>query len=1070
MTAPVFPFAPRDVTVEMYALGGWQDIFSDVQVADGAVITITRGRPNASGDAPAQSCTLRLNNRTGKYSPKNPMSPLYGPTGLGRNTPVRIAVRTAKDSFTGRTVSNGWTSADVGGLWDMGWTGAGSGVGDFAVSGGAGKHTVLTAASYRYTNLTSQLYHDVDVAVTVSLPFSAATGGNVEPANLMIGGLSGTDYFRALLKVTPAGTVTLAIIHFDGTVVVADTTVTGLTFTGQALRVRFARDAQNLRAKVWPAAAAEPYAWTVDGRTDRLFRRAPGWVGIRSGLASGNTNAPAVFSYTNFEVRVPRYAGEISKWPPSWDVSGNNVWTTPTTSGIRRRLGQGQTPLRGTYLRGNQTISPSNLAYYPVEEGTDATQIASGLGGAPMLISGPGKTQFAADSSFPGSLPIAKPNNTRWVGAPIIGAAATGQIQSTFLLSVPSTGETDQATFLQIQTTGTCAFVDVFYQTGGNILLRFYDQTRTAISTSAPIVPTLGLLGVPLMLSVELTQVGGNVSWVLGLLYPGDSGGGFATTPVTIVGYTIGAPVRVSASPYTQVSASAMGHITARNNIASIFALRSQLNAYSGETTSARVARLAAENSVPFQESRNVGVGSAALGRQGVANLTDLIDDAVKADLGSLYESRSVLGLWLRTRSSLYNQPAVLALDYSADGHVPPPFLPVEDDAATRNDMTVTRTNGSSSRVTQTTGPLAVTAPTDGAGAGRYDDALTLNLAADSQTADTAGWLVHVGTNDEARYASLTVNLAALAQYDQARALAALAVNLDDRITVANPKLEISPDTLSLLARGYTEKIGQFEHTITFNCAPESSFETLQLDTAGSKWDAGDSQLAAAATSTAPTLVVASPSGQQWTTNPAAMPISLRVGGEMVSATAVANEMLSNTGFEAGLSPWGNSGTSSFTQSGTQKHSGSFAARLVPTGAAATVSMGSEQIPVVAGMPVTVSGWAWFTNAVAGNFALAVNWLTAAGSFISTSLVAGSASAATWTPFTSTYTAPAGAALAQLIPLLSGTPAAGQVFYVDDLSFQGPQTFTVTRSVNRVVKAQTAGTAIGLARPATLAL
>lgn len=1063
MTAPVFPLAPRDITVEMYALGGWIDIFGDVQVAEKSDIVITRGRPNESSDPPPQQCVLRLNNQSGKYSPKNPMSPYYGPTGIGRNTPLRVAVRTAKDSFAGRTVSNDWGTADVGGAWSR-FNGA---AGDYAVAAGVATHTISTTSSFRLSYLGGQVYHDVDVAVTVSLPFSNVTGGNVEAANLVIGGLSTSDYFIAGVKITSAEAVTVSITHVDGTVIVADTTVAGLTYTGQQLRVRFARDAQNLRAKVWAASSPEPYAWTVDNRSDRLFRRAPGWVGVRSGVGAGNTNTPVTFSYSNLEVRVPRFAGEISKWPPKWDLSRKNIWTMVTASGIRRRLGQGQTPLKSTYLRGNQTISPAHLAYYPIEEGAAATQIASGIGGGPMLISG-GSPQFAADSSFPGSAPIGKPAGSRWTGTPLAGAAATGQIQAMFLLSVPQSGETDQATFAQIQMSGTAGFLDVYYiAASGGVRYNFYDQSRTLIHTSGTMASGV-LPGQPLMASVQLTQSGADIAYEFAWWVVGQTGG--SVLGGTVTGRTIGAPQRISVSPYTQVASSAIGHVALRNNITSIFTLGGQFTAYVGEGANSRSIRLAAENNVPYLDTRHPQIASSPMGAQSRSNLTDLLAEADAADMGSLYEPRSVLALWRRTRASLYNQSAVLALDYDTDGHVAPPFAPIEDDAATRNDVTVTRKNGSSYEVVQTTGPMAVTEPSDGSGVGRYDDAPTLNLATDTQTADAAAWQVHLGTADDARYASLTVDLAALTRVDPTRALAALAVNLDDRITVTNPQLEISPDTLSLLARGYTERIGQFKHQITWNCAPESPYQVLQFDGAGSKWDAGDSVLAAAATSTAASLIVASPSGQQWTTAPAAMPIALMVGGEQVSATAVANEMLSNTGFETGLVPWGNSGTSSFTQSGTQKHSGSFAARLVPTGVATTVSMGSEQIPVVAGQPVTVSGWAWFTNAVSGNFALAVNWLTSTGSFISTSLVAGSASAATWTQFTSTYTAPAGAALAQLIPLLSGTPAAGQIFYVDDLSFTGPQRFTVTRSVNRVVKAQAAGTAISLARPATLAL
>lgn len=1119
MTAPVFPLAPRDVTVEMFALGGWIDIFPDVQVAEKTDIVITRGRPNESGDPPPQTCTLRLNNTSGKYSPRNPMSPYYGPTGLGRNTPLRVAVRTAKDSVA-RTVANGWGTADVGGAWST----IGTPAGDWAVTPGAATHAISTTSTFHASYLGGQLYHDVEVAVTVSLPFSDVTGGNVEPANLILGGLSTTDYFMTGVKITPAEAVTVSITHVDGTVVVADTVVPGLTFTGQPLRVKFARDAQNLRAKVWAAGTPEPYGWTVDARSDRLFRRAPGWNGVRSGVGAGNTNTPVTFSYSAFEVRVPRFAGEVSKWPPKWDLSGKNCWTTVTASGIRRRLGQGQTPLRSPYRRGNQTLSPPHLAYYPVEEGTDAQQIASGIGGAPMLISN-AAAQFASDSSFPGSAAVGKPNHGRWTGAPISGAAATGQIQLMFLLSVPASGETDGAAIAQIQMTGTAGFLDVFYvAASGGVKYNVFDQAGTIIHTSG----TMGvgvLPGQPLLASVQLTQSGADIAYEFAWWIVGQPGA--VVTGGTVTGRTIGAPLRVLISPYTQVASSAIGHVALRNNIISIFTLGGQLTAYVGETTNGRLTRLCAENTIPYQDTRNPQIPSAQLGVQAQSTLTDVIDEAIAADIGSLYESRSVLGLWRRGRGSLYNQPVVLALDYATDGHVAPPFAPIEDDQFTRNDVTVTRKNGSSYEVIQTTGPMAVTAPSDGAGAGRYDDGVTLNLAYDTQLPNAAAWLVHLGTVDEARYASLTVNLAALAAADQARALAALAVNLDDRITVTNPKIEISPDILSLLARGYTERIGQFRHQIVFNCAPETPYQTVEFDLAGSKWDSADSQLYAPAGTTDTALIVGSPTGERWTTAPAAMPIPLKVGGELVTATNIAAQGMSfvaagataagnNTplspalpaGVQAGdlllilaairNSPAGGMVVDQgYTLLGYANnlclwgkiHSGSEVAPTVTFTNGVTNATTTAQMAAFRGVSMRSLGAASQLNASAQDIAypalaipqapacvLYLGWkqddwtsvatIAGAAEIGEVSSTAGDDAGIVWDYVLQASTAVNISAGSFVVTGGAAAISRGMVVALDGSC----QAFTVTRSGNRVVKAQAAGTAIGLARRATLGL
>lgn len=1056
MSTPLFPYAPLDVAVELY-LGGWVDVTGDVLHRD--KIRITRGRSNEQSEVAPSSCLLTLDNRTGTYSTRNPTSPYY-PL-LGRNTPLRVGVRTAKDAF-GRTVSNNWGTADVGGVWTLSGTAS-----KFAVAAGVGTMTFAAANDAIFAYQAGQTYFsDIDVSCSVTVPFSNVLTASIEPMDLIIGGLSTVDFFQARLLITAAEVVTLDILHIDGTSVVAPVTISSFAFTGQQLRMRFQRDGQTLRAKVWPAASAEPYTWQCEGRTDRLVGRAAGWVGVRSGVAAGNTNVPFAYSFDNFEVRSNRFAGEIANFPPQWDVSGKDIYTKIEGAGLLRRLGQGQTPLKSTYLRGNQTISPAHVAYWPVEDGTTATSIASGLGGQPMALSG-GATQFAADSTFAGSAPIAKPNGGRWTSPPI-STAATGQIQLMFLLSVPSAGETDGDTFAQIQMSGTAGFCDVVYVAagGGGFLYKFYDQSRTLIHTSGTLPMTVNAY--PVMVSVQLTQSGSDITSVIATL---DTNGiGFVSGTDTVTGATIGAPRGVLISPYTQIDVSAIGHVAIRTSITSIFTLVNQMIAYAGEASSTRIIRLGTENSLTVPYMGNAQVASQAMGTQSRSAMLDLMREAEAADVGSLHESRNIVGLLYRLRASLYNQNVALALDYSA-GHLAPPFLPVEDDQNLRNDCTVTRTGGSSAQAVQLTGRLAVTSPTSGAGVGRYVDAATQNLWKDLQVLDAAGWRLHLGTVDEARYPTITVNLAKLAKLSTQLWLDALGVNVDDRITIANPKSLIAPDMITQLARGYTETFGGPEHEIRFNCAPESPFQLISIDTTGqAKLDDSDSVLAAAVSSGATTLTVASPTNQAWTTTAGSWPIPLRIAGETVTATAVANENLSNTGFEAGVSPWTSSGTSSFTQSSTQKHSGTFAARMVPDGVSAAIGPASEVIPVVGSMSVTFSVWVWVTNAVTTNFSASIKWYDAAAGLISVSSTLVSVSAATWTQVVNTFTAPANAVSMQALALLQGTPAAGQIWYIDDASVTGPQKLTVTRSVNGVVKAQAVGAAVVLARPATLGL
>lgn len=103
---------PIGLTVEIY-LGdaGWEDITSFVYYRDR--VRITRGKPDETSKIQPQTCQLTINNRDGRFSPRNPLSPYYGL--IGRNTQLRVSrmqngVRRYR--FVGEVVS--WPST-----WDI---------------------------------------------------------------------------------------------------------------------------------------------------------------------------------------------------------------------------------------------------------------------------------------------------------------------------------------------------------------------------------------------------------------------------------------------------------------------------------------------------------------------------------------------------------------------------------------------------------------------------------------------------------------------------------------------------------------------------------------------------------------------------------------------------------------------------------------------------------------------------------------------------------------------------------------------------------------------------------------
>jgi hypothetical protein len=168
------------------------------------------------------------------------------------------------------------------------------------------------------------------------------------------------------------------------------------------------------------------------------------------------------------------------------------------------------------------------------------------------------------------------------------------------------------------------------------------------------------------------------------------------------------------------------------------------------------------------------------------------------------------------------------------------------------------------------------------------------------------------------------------------------------------------------------------------------------------------------------------------TTTPDQLPLGL------LEATSGYPSDNSNTGFENGTSPWVATG-GTLVQSSLQSWEGLYSGQVTPSGSAATVSLESELLPTIPGQSIQVSCRAWFTSAVTSNFSLSVNWYTLGGVFISTSSNFVSVGAGAWSPVSNTFTAPATAYQYTIHPTLQGTPAAGQVWYLDTITGGSPR-------------------------------
>lgn len=872
-----------DLVTELYTgpATGW--VAGSVYTRDN--VTISRGTSDESTSAVPSTAAFTLNNRVGNnWDPRNPTGLYYGQ--IGKNTPARITLTTLTDSFT-RTVASGWGSTPGG----LAWTAVGSGgtvnPGDTFVSGGLGQHSLPATNAYRLNVITGETYLDVDVRVDcVVLAGTNVTGAPIEVGNIMLRYTSSSAYYMARVNIDATQQVNIGILYADGTVLAALVPVAGLTHTGNTLRVRAQAEGQSIRAKVWDAALPEPYDWQVAANYVQLGKptaNVAGGIGVRSGVATGNTNAsPVVFQYDNLVVSVPRFAGEVGGWVQGADQTNQDRYVTVSAAGPLRRLGQpSASVLKSTLRRSIPTLGSQLVAYWPCEDGANANAIASGLpGGVPMAIVGTPQMASYAGFACSAAVPtMAAAGTTSALVGTVPQYPATGSWQVRCLVNIANA--TDGSTLMRVTTSGSATSWDVSFAAPNDLNVKVYTAAGVKIYDQTI---AFAVNNTALRLSLQASVSGGNIAYTLSTLAIG-LGNNAGLFNDTIIGQTAPTVAAVSINPFGLCGNFAFGHVTVESQITNIFDLVAQLNAYQGETAIDRMIRLCSENSVPFDFLSNF-LAPALMGPQTINTLVALLNEAAAVDMGQLCETRGRVGLLYIGLGVHYDQAATLTVDIT---QLAGPPQPVDDDQQTHNDVTVTRTNGSSATAVLTTGRMS-TLPAGQGGIGDYPIGPTLNANADSQLPDLASWLLHLGTVDAARYPQLPLRFVhPPSAAKRGRYLAALAVTMPDKIVATN----ITSDALSLLARGYTETYSFSSPglliDVVFNCVPGSPYDILKLDdTTLGRLDSDTTTLHdATITTTQTSFQVDIGDGTLWTTTAGDWPVLIKMGGEVMSVGAI---------------------------------------------------------------------------------------------------------------------------------------------------------------------------------------
>jgi len=570
-----------------------------------------------------------------------------------------------------------------------------------------------------------------------------------------------------------------------------------------------------------------------------------------------------------------RFWGEVTAWPEDWDSTDTDVWVDITAAGILQRLNQGSTPLRSTMYRGLMSAATTApVAYWPMEDGSSSTSLASATGGRPMTIGG--SPSLASDTGFFCSAALPAMSGGAFTG-PVPSYAVTGESQVRFLMCLP-TAPADNTVLVQAATAGgTIPRWAVVFNTGGALSLKGLDTDGTVLITSGPIV--FNVTGLRVRVSLELTQSGANVDWSLSTVNAAT--GGVLALGGTFTSQTVGRFTSVTVSPAGDLTDAVFGHVSVQADVTSVFDLVGQVTAYVGETVASRLARLCTEEGVDFVNFP--AASTDAMGPQLPATFMALAQECADVDQGVLLEREVSFGLAYKSRAFLYNQGSGLTLSYPGNQLAAIP-KPVPDAKLVQNSVTASRPNGSSATYVLESGALSVLAPP--LGVGTYPDSPSLNVESDDDLLHRAAWRVHLGTVDEPRYPAISVNLAHPSM--AARRISTLNVLFGSRIVVEDPPLRLGGD-ISQLVIGITETITHFEHRITYVCQPESPYRVATLDDATyGRPDTDGSTLADDMTPTSTSVRVATVAGAPlWTTDSADCPFGVTVGGEQMTVTAI---------------------------------------------------------------------------------------------------------------------------------------------------------------------------------------
>lgn len=1122
-------FDPEIISAEFQIQGAWYDTWNGVDLAarvrGSESIRITRGYVDQQSSFTPSNANFTLNNRDGLFSADNALSPLYGK--IKQNLPVRLGMR--DDAGT-------WDEYLRMPDFDVITTGQKAYTADKASLDVTGDIDIRIEFTPTYTrnrrqNLAGKYVvgdrsWQLDMRTDGQLTLLTSPDGTLTNALTNFSGVSlAADCGRIAVRVTldvNNGAGGRVYTWYTATSIagpwtqISSGTVAGTTSiwaSSSAVEVGSANDASGPFQPDSRQFAGKIHAFElrngIGGTLVADFK--PQGKGVGQGITWADTCAsPNTWLLTGDNIRLAsdriRLAGELAALPEEWDLTGVDRMVRVTAATSAQRYISNKASLGSAIYRLYRNRDQM-MAYFTMEDQAGATQAANAVDALRpgVLTSCTFGSAIGLDGSDGALTLTSAPNVSKAVLNSQLPVTATGASTILFYFKLDTLPAADSTLLVLALAPGATTRFDFRI---GSATYRFvgYDNQNTEIYNSGAV--TFGAGATPLDqwigMQLRFTQDGGNVrfdtDWhavgtetfythfLGGTTFAGSLGRGisraaFQTPDVAFAGAQI-AHVIISASSEVDIGTHEFAQAS---------------KGYTGEVAGQRMLRLAGEEGEFFEWIGDID-NTAACGPQTPGRLVDNFTAAAEVDGGIFGDIRDIRGWRYVTRAALGNRRG-LTLDYSAS-HLSETPKPDRSGRYTVNDFTASRPAGSSARYVADDGrPLNVNDPDDATlpGVGRYEQTGAFNAATDDQLYQLASARVAVGTWPESRIPNVAVAMHRDEVSQNPAVLAGtIAADFGDPLTLTGlASAPMSPDDRQMLAFGYTETISQAgTWGEVFNTVPAGPYQVPILGTTDvngePRMDADFGSHVAIHgdySSSATSIILRTDqsfSAKQVidsTSYAAEFPCDFDFAGERVRMTACtapssSAAIIAGT-FEAGaggVTGWDVSG-GTLAASAVFAHSGTQSALLTVTGAPSSAfirpSAGSGA-PVTEAKSYTVTLWVRSVALLSDVHAF-ISWYNASGSQISTDQAALAALASgAWASRTLTATAPAGAVEGRYGVLLVGSPAAGTLLYVDDVTFTSTgfkyQTATVTRAINLISKSQDDSTEVHIWNPYHLGL